>query len=618
MANSWNGPQLGSPIRTDVPELQKKLIALLKQDPTSVANIPSGAKRLVNTSGVQWQVQQYNGSSWAAIGKLMHDVDKLDGYHAAITPNANTVAVRNADKKLEGDITGNAATASSATTLSETLPVNKGGTGATTSAQARTNLGVPPTSHASSNTTYGLGSNANYGHVRGDGVTTNVVSGEVVAKDIALGGDSADPATKRGYLADTVLPWWDGGADVVLPDFDTATKLGNYHVLLKNDQTLNYPPEMKFGSTGYNDGILTVERVHTAINISSYYRYRQTLKIFGTYSAIFTRIQQPFSTGSWYSWQRLIDNGDVATATVAGIMKPGDGLSAGSSGVINLDDTVVRTSGNQTVDGTKTFTSVPVVHRNSPAINLKENDFVVGELPSSNQYWTVGFYDKNNTLSGRVLHYMNANGDSAVYLDNTGADGTTRSIVSASVSKDNIPYASCPTPKADSNTNHIATTEWVRKYTLPTSALIPSFATSMTGYLLCNGAAVSRTTYANLFSIIGTKFGAGDGSNTFNLPDFRDKTLWGANGNLMATIAAGLPNITGSISSLSTGVQSDVSPTVGGAFSVSSTSVNGGRGGDFLIRLNSVTFNASRSSTIYGGSTTVRPPAIAVNIFIKY
>lgn len=41
------------------------------------------------------------------------------------------------------------------------------------------------------------------------------------------------------------------------------------------------------------------------------------------------------------------------------------------------------------------------------------------------------------------------------------------------------------------------------------------------GWLLCDGAAVSRTTYANLFTVIGTTYGAGDGSTTFNLPDFR-------------------------------------------------------------------------------------------------
>jgi microcystin-dependent protein len=47
------------------------------------------------------------------------------------------------------------------------------------------------------------------------------------------------------------------------------------------------------------------------------------------------------------------------------------------------------------------------------------------------------------------------------------------------------------------------------------------------GYLKCNGAAISRTTYARLFSIIGTTFGVGDGSTTFNLPDLRGEFIRG-------------------------------------------------------------------------------------------
>jgi microcystin-dependent protein len=39
------------------------------------------------------------------------------------------------------------------------------------------------------------------------------------------------------------------------------------------------------------------------------------------------------------------------------------------------------------------------------------------------------------------------------------------------------------------------------------------------GFLACDGSAVSRTTYASLFSAIGTTYGAGDGSTTFNVPD---------------------------------------------------------------------------------------------------
>jgi microcystin-dependent protein len=53
-------------------------------------------------------------------------------------------------------------------------------------------------------------------------------------------------------------------------------------------------------------------------------------------------------------------------------------------------------------------------------------------------------------------------------------------------------------------------------------------ATSPEGWLLCNGAAVSRTTYANLFALIGTTYGSGDGTTTFNVPDMRSRMPIGA------------------------------------------------------------------------------------------
>ena len=51
--------------------------------------------------------------------------------------------------------------------------------------------------------------------------------------------------------------------------------------------------------------------------------------------------------------------------------------------------------------------------------------------------------------------------------------------------------------------------------------------TAPSGYLKCNGAAVSRTTYADLFAIIGTTHGAGNGSTTFNVPDLRGEFVRG-------------------------------------------------------------------------------------------
>lgn len=55
-----------------------------------------------------------------------------------------------------------------------------------------------------------------------------------------------------------------------------------------------------------------------------------------------------------------------------------------------------------------------------------------------------------------------------------------------------------------------------------------AYANTPAGWLECNGQAVSRSTYADLFTAIGTMYGAGNGSTTFNVPDYRDRSLVGA------------------------------------------------------------------------------------------
>lgn len=63
---------------------------------------------------------------------------------------------------------------------------------------------------------------------------------------------------------------------------------------------------------------------------------------------------------------------------------------------------------------------------------------------------------------------------------------------------------------------------------IPAGAFVPfGGASAPSGWLLCDGSAVSRATYADLFTAISTAFGVGDGSTTFNLPDFRGRAVAG-------------------------------------------------------------------------------------------
>jgi len=58
---------------------------------------------------------------------------------------------------------------------------------------------------------------------------------------------------------------------------------------------------------------------------------------------------------------------------------------------------------------------------------------------------------------------------------------------------------------------------------IPTATIVPWTSSSVpSGFLECNGAAVSRTTYSALFAVVGTTYGTGDGSSTFNVPNLAD------------------------------------------------------------------------------------------------
>jgi len=81
---------------------------------------------------------------------------------------------------------------------------------------------------------------------------------------------------------------------------------------------------------------------------------------------------------------------------------------------------------------------------------------------------------------------------------------------------------------------------------IPTATIVPWSSSSVpTGFLECNGAAVSRSTYSALFAIVSTTYGVGDGASTFNLPDLQDNVAMGKSGTkaLASTGGANTVNI---------------------------------------------------------------------------
>lgn len=303
---------------------------------------------------------------------------------------------------------------------------------------------------------------------------------------------------------------------------------------------------------------------------------------------------------------------------------------------------------------------------------------VTGSAPASSQYGTAvaladkvgnnmgdigtGYLTNGNTFS-RILHRRVINGN-AKFVD-----------LSVGFEPDGSAYTSSPNPPANSNTNAIATTSWVRNQSVaksgdtmsgqlvmangsngirfngpadeegndnyyyvkygaqglqqgdsrilttadlgggntitPVGSLIMGpIPNTPAGYLLCDGQAVSRTTYAALFDVLGTNFGEGDGSTTFNVPDYRDCFLRGLgtkNNSFYVKQNEGLPDHNHTL-------------TLMGRSRNSTANYSPGWGEDDVQNgpFTATVTNASASNSIYGAADEVRTTNYAINYFIKF
>ena len=153
---------------------------------------------------------------------------------------------------------------------------------------------------------------------------------------------------------------------------------------------------------------------------------------------------------------------------------------------------------------------------------------------------------------------------------------------------------------------------------IPVGTILPfAGGTIPSGFLACNGAAVSSTTYAALFSAIGTTYGGN--STTFNLPQIEDNRFLEFSSVRGTKKNAGLPNITGIFDAAQLNYNGGGAPKTSGAFGYDSNSTfNYYMSDGFNGKPYRITFQASRSNSIYGSSTTVQPKSLTVRAIIKY
>ena len=134
--------------------------------------------------------------------------------------------------------------------------------------------------------------------------------------------------------------------------------------------------------------------------------------------------------------------------------------------------------------------------------------------------------------------------------------------------------------------------------------------------LACDGYVLKIADYRQLYSVIGKTFNTGtEAEDEFRIPDYNvTKRFLQPSNNAAQVISAGLPNITATWTPKWGWIDGVSCTGAITAININRASGSGGGGGNPW----GINFNASRSSSIYGNSTTVQPPAQTVHLCIKY
>jgi microcystin-dependent protein len=228
-----------------------------------------------------------------------------------------------------------------------------------------------------------------------------------------------------------------------------------------------------------------------------------------------------------------------------------------------------------------------------------------------------------NAINGSVGNFT-VNGNETVTgnetitgtLNVTGATSLTTGSISG--------VMTAPTAAAGTNTTQIATTAFVLTNGAPTGGLIMwGTGTAPSGWLLCAGAAVSRTTYAALFAVIGTTFGVGDGSTTFNLPNYTNRMPYGttvaATGGSADAVVVSHTHTASTIATDSGHTHSsnaNGAPNGGGAGSAMTVSGNSPGYATTTGNAN-ITASTTVNSAGVSGTNANLPPYLGINFIIK-
>jgi microcystin-dependent protein len=210
----------------------------------------------------------------------------------------------------------------------------------------------------------------------------------------------------------------------------------------------------------------------------------------------------------------------------------------------NVADAILAIETELGVNPSGTFSTVVARLASAPTLTPSANQIFQGTADVT----PIIVKQSSNLDIANLLEAQSASGSILAYITRTGAiNAAALSIAGVALAAANLSdeallarlaspaftgVPTAPTPSNGDSSTKIATTAFVQSNgTPPASVVAYAGSSAPTGWLLCDGTAVSRATYATLFALIGTTYGVGDGSTTFNVPDLRGRTVVGKGTN---------------------------------------------------------------------------------------
>ena len=314
------------------------------------------------------------------------------------------------------------------------------------------------------------------------------------------------------------------------------------------------------------------------------------------------------------SKQYIVWNNTAYTATFYNSTVIGNTTAAGSGVVIPAGAKVWVWS-----DGTSFYGNDTIVGNLSIGGNLAVTGTATLGTPLSAANGGTGLSSLGTGVAAFLGSPTSANLSAAV----TDETGTGTLVFSASPALTGTPTA--PTAAAGTNTTQIATTAFVaaNPTVLTGSLLMWPTASAPSGYLACDGTAVSRSTYAALFAVVSTTFGVGDGTTTFNLPNYTNRMPYGATigatgGSADAVVVSHTHTATSTVSD-PTHVHYTYGAYGGGGNPGGSlnTANPGGQNMATTAAATGITVATTNTATGVSGTNANLPPYLGINFIIK-